>query len=202
MEKYNKGFTLLELIIVTIVLGVLAAVAVPRYMGSVSNAEAAAEANTISSLREAVEQYATQKFLETGRYEYPRNPFDYVEIDNFTSMEWSEEGASALQIGSWIISPDWDGEDGIDDGMGPRDIAHKRRDGNIYWWSYYYGDLTELDADDRGANVGLFPENPVDWVQAEFDLFNDTDGDEGQWFANGERDTWFTGDLNPPGDGF
>jgi len=202
MKKYNKGFTLLELIIVTIVLGVLAAVAVPRYMGSVSNAEAAAEAKTIASLREAVEQYATQKFLETGRYEYPRNPFDYVEIDNYTSMEWSEEGASALQIGSWIISPDWDGEDGIDDGMGPRDIAHKRRDGNIYWWSYYYGDLTELDADDRGANVGLYPENPADWVQAEFDLFNDTDGDEGQWFGNGERDTWFTGDPNPPGDGF
>ena len=76
MKKYNKGFTLLELIIVTIVLGVLAAVAVPRYMGSVSNAEAAAEAKTIASLREAVEQYATQKFLETGRYEYPNNPFD------------------------------------------------------------------------------------------------------------------------------
>ncbi len=202
MKKYNKGFTLLELIIVTIVLGVLAAVAVPRYMGSVSNAEAAAEANTIASLREAVEQYATQKFLETGRYEYPSNPFDYVEIDNYTSMDWSEDGARSLQISSWVISPDWDGEQGIDNGMGPRDIIHKRRDGNLYWWSYYYGDLTELDADDRGANVGLYPENPAQWVQAEFDLYIDTDGDEGQWFANGERDTYFTGDPDPAIDGF
>ena len=202
MKKFNKGFTLLELIIVTIVLGVLAVVAVPRYMGSVSNAEASAEENTVAALREAVEQYATQKFLETGRYEYPPNPFDYVEIDNFRTMSsWDSLSAINLPIGSWIISPDWDELEGKD-GMGPRDIAHKRRDGNFYWWSYYYGDLTELDADDRGANVGLYPENPAQWVQAEFDLFHDTDGEDGQWFANGERDTFITGDPNPATNGF
>ena len=41
--KNNKGFTLIELIMVTIILGILAAVAVPRYMGTVNQAEAAAE---------------------------------------------------------------------------------------------------------------------------------------------------------------
>jgi prepilin-type N-terminal cleavage/methylation domain-containing protein len=41
--KNNKGFTLIELIMVTIILGILAAVAIPRYTTSVSAAEAAAE---------------------------------------------------------------------------------------------------------------------------------------------------------------
>ena len=81
--KNNKGFTLIELIMVTIILGVLAAVAVPRFMGAVSNSEAAAEAATIAALRSAVENYATQKFLEEGRYSYPANPFEYIEVDGY-----------------------------------------------------------------------------------------------------------------------
>ena len=44
MNKYKQnGFTLIELIMVMIILGVLAAVAIPRYMDTIENAEEAAE---------------------------------------------------------------------------------------------------------------------------------------------------------------
>ena len=39
-------------------------------------------------------------------------------------------------------------------------IVHQRNDDNQYVWSYSSADLTDLDGDDRGANVGLAPENP------------------------------------------
>ncbi len=81
--KNNKGFTLIELIMVTIILGILAAVAVPRYMGTVSQAEAAAEKAVIDALKAAVENYATQEFLEKGRYDYPSKPFELVDVDGY-----------------------------------------------------------------------------------------------------------------------
>ena len=84
--KNNKGFTLIELIMVTIILGILAAVAVPRYMGTVSQAEAAAEKAVVDALKAAVENYATQEFLEKGRYDYPSNPFELVDVDGYCGL--------------------------------------------------------------------------------------------------------------------
>ena len=56
--KNNKGFTLIELIMVTIILGILAAVAIPRYASTVEAAEEAAEDAVISSIKAGLETYA------------------------------------------------------------------------------------------------------------------------------------------------
>ena len=72
--KNNKGFTLIELIMVTIILGIMAAVAVPRLIGTIESSEESAEQAVITELRAAVEQFAQEQYVANGRYEYPKKP--------------------------------------------------------------------------------------------------------------------------------
>ena len=92
----SQGFTLIELIIVTVLLGILAAVAAPRYLTFTRKAEKAVEIAVVAQLREAVERYANDKFISDGRYEYPANPFQLVEVSTYIGMVGGvdDDGAS------------------------------------------------------------------------------------------------------------
>ena len=140
--KNNKGFTLIELIMVTIILGILAAVAVPRYMGTVNQAEAAAEKAVVDALKAAVENYSTQEFLEKGRYDYPNNPFLLVDVDGYCG-----DCSGGMVDGSWKF------ENATSD-TSTKVITHQRRDNSKWYWEYSVADKSTGDSDDRGWNIG------------------------------------------------
>ena len=50
MLKNQKGFTLIELVMVTIILGILAAVAIPRYSKTLDQATESAEKTMVNSI--------------------------------------------------------------------------------------------------------------------------------------------------------
>lgn len=64
--KHSKGFTLIELVVVIVILGILAAVALPRFMDATEDAHQAAVKGVAGSLASAV-------VLVRSQYELNRN---------------------------------------------------------------------------------------------------------------------------------
>ena len=56
-NKKKKGFTLIELVVVIVILGILAAIAIPRFMSQTDNAKNSAGAATARTLNSAAAMY-------------------------------------------------------------------------------------------------------------------------------------------------
>ena len=85
--KGRKGFSLVELVVVVLILGILAAVAAPRLFDTASDARMNGTKTSLSVIRDAIELYKSQNgsyppsaTLATALKPYLKGPFPAVQL--------------------------------------------------------------------------------------------------------------------------
>ena len=146
MKKNNKnGFTLIELIMVMIILGILAAVAIPRYLETIEKSEVASEDAVIDRICVALENYAQHKMLTEGRRYWPENPFEALVT---VPQTYTTDGDNCDTDNEWTFVNFYTADDNAE--ISGR-ITHQRADNTRWQWTYNAGINHGTDDDVTGT---------------------------------------------------
>jgi general secretion pathway protein G len=85
MDKRNKGFTLLELLVVIVIIGLLAGYVAPRYFSQVGKSEIQVAKAQIESLEKALDQFR----LDTKRYPTAEEGLDVLVAKPSNLPSWA-----------------------------------------------------------------------------------------------------------------
>jgi general secretion pathway protein G len=122
-REAEQGFTLLELMIVMVVIGLLAAIAIPAYTSNIRNAKEAVLKEDLHTMRQAIDSYTVDKakapqslddLVQAGYLKsMPVDPFTHrsdswlpVQEDTLMSLDQTQAGIDDVHSGAQQTASD------------------------------------------------------------------------------------------------
>lgn len=114
-RRLRKSFTLLELIVVMLIIGILSAIAIPRFYATGENADATAVLSNVKTIHTAVDLFAADNGRLPGdvhRGVFPPDLEGYVHPSVFTTVrsdgakyDWNGPGGVSSDFGVTLVYP-------------------------------------------------------------------------------------------------
>ena len=124
-DKRKNGFSLVELIMVMVIMGILASIAIPKMSNVLDKAELNSEQAIVTQIWAGCESYGNDKILEDGNEAWPFHPL--------TVFGRTRNIIITLDLGvpnednEWQFSLDAAGEPAI---------FHRRKNNEVYYYTY------------------------------------------------------------------
>ena len=119
--RIAKGYTLTEMVVVILIIGIMSAVAIPRYQRRIELEELKAEKEFVYQIWKELELYAEEQLVLTEIESWPANPLSVL-------------GRTRGVIVTYELGvPDEDNEwqfDGVN-------LYHRRMNNEIWYFTYY-----------------------------------------------------------------
>jgi len=124
-DKKKNGFSLVELIMVMVILGILASVAIPKMTNVLDKAELNTEQAVVNQIWAGCESYANDRVLEDGNEAWPFHPLTV--FGRTRNMIITLDLGVPNQDNEWKFSLD---------AAGSPAIFHRRKNNEVYYYTY------------------------------------------------------------------